>query len=78
MVKPKLNKKQTKMKTILVSISLLISVAAFCQNNAEQTKINDYLESTIQNKNTLLISSTSQKVVASDLFESATNNVKKG
>lgn len=58
------------MKTILVSITLLISAAAFCQNNVEQTKIKDYLESTIRNKNNLLISSTSQKVVALDIIES--------
>lgn len=58
------------MKIIILSISLLISVSAFCQNNVEQTKINNYLESTIKYSNKLLISSTSQKVLASDIIES--------
>ncbi len=61
---------QNIMKNIIFSISLLISVSAFCQNNVEQTKINNYLESTIKYSNELLISSTSQKVLASDIIES--------
>lgn len=58
------------MKTLLVSIFAIISVVAFGQNNAEQTKIKEHLESTILNKNTLLISSTSQNVIAADIFQS--------
>ncbi|WP_111707213.1 hypothetical protein [Lutibacter citreus] len=59
------------MKTILISILAFINIAAFSQNNVEQTKIKDYLESTIQNKNTLLISKISQNVVASDIIKSS-------
>ncbi|UMB52692.1 hypothetical protein MKD41_10125 [Lutibacter sp. A64] len=61
------------MKTLLIAISLLISIVSFSQNNTEQTKIKDYLESTILNKNTLLISSTSQNVMAADIIESQLN-----
>jgi hypothetical protein len=58
------------MKALLVSLLTFISVAAFSQNNAEQTKIKDYLKSTLLNKNTLLINNTSQNVTASDIFQS--------
>ena len=39
------------MKNIILLISLLIGVSAFCQNNAEQTEINNYLERTIKYNN---------------------------
>lgn len=58
------------MKTLLISLLTLISVSAFSQNNAERIKINDYLKSTLLNKNTLLISSASQNVTASDIYQS--------
>ncbi|MDV7186659.1 hypothetical protein R3X25_05145 [Lutibacter sp. TH_r2] len=58
------------MKTIVISILTFVSLAAFGQNNAEQTKIKDYLESSLLNKNTLLISSAWQKVTASDIYQS--------
>ncbi|WP_298364526.1 hypothetical protein [uncultured Lutibacter sp.] len=57
------------MKTLLVSLLTFISVAVFSQNNAEQTKIKNYLKSTILNKNTLLINSASQNVTASDIYQ---------
>jgi len=56
-----------------LGILLLItfcSTIGFAQNNVEQTKISNYLESTIKYSNELLISSTSQKVLASDIIES--------
>ena len=59
------------MKTILISILAFINLTAFGQNNVEQTKIKDYLKSTIQNKNTLLISNISQNIVASDIIKSS-------
>ena len=58
------------MKTLILSITLLLSVASFSQNNTEQTKIKDYLKSTILNKSELLVSSASQNVTASDIYQS--------
>lgn len=58
------------MKPLLVSIALVFSVAAFSQNNTEQKNIKDYLESTILNKNELLISENSQNVSAADIYQS--------
>jgi hypothetical protein len=49
---------------------LLATSVSFAQNNVEQTKINNYLESTIKYSNKLIISSTSQIVLASDIIES--------
>lgn len=54
----------------LILLITLCSTVGFSQNNAEQTKINDYLESTIKYRNKLIINSTSQKVLASDIIES--------
>ena len=58
------------MKTLLTSVALLLCVTVFGQNQKEQTKIKDYLESTVQNKNIVLISSTSQNVTAADIYQS--------
>lgn len=58
------------MKTLAISILTFISVASFSQNNTEQTKIKDYLKSTILNKSELLVSSASQNVTASDIYQS--------
>lgn len=58
------------MKALLISLTLIMSVSVFSQNQTEQTKIKDYLESTLLNKNTLLISNTSQNVLAADIYQS--------
>ena len=49
---------------------LLITSISFAQNNAEQTKINNYLESTIKYNNKIIISGNAQKVLVSDIIES--------
>ncbi len=54
----------------LLSIFLFLTSISFAQNNVEQTKINDYLESTVKYSNKLMVNSTSQKVLASDIIES--------
>ena len=58
------------MKALFISIALVISASVFSQNQTEQTKIKDYLDSTLQNKNTLLISNALQNVTASDIYQS--------
>lgn len=57
------------MKSILTFIALIISISVHSQNNAEQTKIKNYLESTLLNKNTLLVNNASQNVTASDIYQ---------
>jgi len=59
------------MRKIILSIALFISVTAFAQNNVEQAKIKKYLESTIQHTNKIIISNTSQQVLAADIIESS-------
>ncbi|UMB59821.1 hypothetical protein MHL31_12125 [Lutibacter sp. A80] len=58
------------MRTLFILFFAFVNITAFSQNNAEQAKIKDYLESTLLNKNTILISKTSQNIVASDIFQS--------
>ena len=55
---------------VILFAFLLATSSSFAQNDTEQTKIKDYLESTIQYKDELVLSGASQKVVASDIFES--------
>lgn len=64
-----------KIKTQISKLEMLLlitfcSIVGFAQTNVEQTKTNDYLESTIKYSNKLIISSTSQKVLASNIIES--------
>lgn len=58
------------MKNSILILALLSSLSAFSQSETEQTRINNYLESTIKYSNKLILNSTSQKVIASDIIES--------
>ena len=56
--------------TIVLSSLLAISTFSFGQNNVEVEKITKYLESTIDYKDWLMVSSTAQNIVAVDILES--------
>jgi len=58
------------MKKIILPLILLVSLSVFSQNNTENKKIKNYLESTIKYRSKLIVGSTQQNVLASDIIES--------
>lgn len=57
------------MKKLIILIFLLLNVSVFCEETAEQKKINKYLLSTVQLKNKQIVSSKSQSISISDIIE---------
>jgi hypothetical protein len=58
------------MKNSILIILLFIGLPGFSQSETEQTKIINYLKSTIEYSNELILTNTSQKVLASDIIQS--------
>jgi len=59
-----------KTKVVMLFAFLFVSGIGFAQKTTEQTKIENYLKSTIEYGNKLIVSNSSQNVLASDIFES--------